>query len=621
MSNLSSPSAPPSDAFFRAIIASSSDAIISKNLNGIVTSWNRAAERIFGYSEAEAVGQPITMLIPRGLLHEEELIISRIRNAEVIEHYQTTRRRKDGVLIDVSLTISPILGAEGKIIGASKIVRDISAQKCEQDKFQVTLASIGDAVISTDIQGQVIFLNKAAEDLTGWSQRDALGSPVGRVFHVISERTRQPIDSPVERVLTDGRVVELANHSILVSRDKRERPVDDSAAPIRDSRGTLIGVVLVFRDVTAQREAQLAALRLAAIIEGSDDAIVAKNLNGIVTSWNPGAERIFGYSAAEMVGESIKKLIPEERLEEEDLILARLQRGERVDHFHTVRKRKDGVYIDVALTISPIRDSDGLIIGASKIARDVTELKLAQQRLETYAAELEEKVEERTRKLRETVAELEAFSYSLSHDMRAPLRAVQSFCELVIEDYGDRIPEGVAHLRRSIAAAARLDRLITDILNLSRISQTEIEVGPVDLERLVDLLLKERDPAAGAIDVRRPLIPVIGHPALLTQCLTNLLDNAIKFVATGVVPTIQLSTETFGDRVRICVTDNGIGISAEGQVQLFGVFKRLESARGYQGTGVGLAIVRRAAERMHGIVGVQSALGLGSTFWVELSKA
>lgn len=612
-----------SEEFFTAVVQSCSDAIITKDLSGIITSWNKGAERVYGYSADEVMGKPVSILAPRERFDEEPALLERIRRGEYIDHYETVRCRKDGVLIDISLTVSPVRDGHGRIVGASKVARDITAVKAEQERSRVTLASIGDAVIATDTKGRVTFMNSVAETLTGWRLQEAGGQPLEAVFKILKEDTRRPVDSPVTEVLRDGRVVELANHTLLVSKEGKEWPIDDSAAPIRDPRNNLIGVVLVFRDVSSRRETELAALRLAAIVATSDDAIVSKNLSGIVTTWNQGAERIFGFTAQEMIGQSITKVIPVDRLNEEQQILARLQRGDRVDHFETIRQRKNGEQIHVSLTISPIRDREGHVIGASKIARDVTELKRARQQLEAHAADLEEKVQERTARLQETVAELESFSYSLSHDMRAPLRAIQSFTEIFIEEHGEKVAGGLPYLRKVIAAAGRMDRLIRDVLNFARISRTDIEVSPVNVDDLVSDILRERpelqSPRA-IIEVDRPLHPVMGHDASLTQCLTNLLDNAVKFVVPGAAAKVHVFTEVRGDWVRINVRDNGIGIDAEGQKRLFGIFERLNSAQTYQGTGVGLAIVRRAAERMHGKVGVESAAGLGSTFWVELPK-
>lgn len=615
------PTLPPSDAFLASLVNSSRDAIISKNLEGVITSWNRGAERIFGYTAAEAIGCSITLIFPPDRIDEEPGILARIVAGEQIEHYETVRRRKDGGLVDISLTVSPIYDQDDRIIGASKVARDVTQQRRDQERLAVTLASIGDGVISTDEHGRVVFMNAVAERLTGWTLGDAAGHPLITVFRIINESTRQTVESPVDRVLSTGCVVGLANHTILLARDGVERPIDDSAAPIRNRAGELIGVVLVFRDVTERREAELAALRLAAIVEGSDDAIVSKDLSGIVRSWNPGAERIFGYTEEEMIGTPITILLPPDRLSEEQDILARLQRGEHVDHFETKRRRKDGRLIDVSLTISPICSDGGHVIGASKIARDITELKLARERLKNYTVTLETQVRERTAKLEAMVFELEAFSYSLSHDMRAPLRAIHGFTDIVLSDHADKIGESAEYLRRVINASNRMDRLIKDVLSFARLSREEIQLGALDLDALVHDIIEERPelcPPRAEVVVKGPLAPVVGHDAFLTQCLTNLLGNAVKFVAPGVQPKVEVFTQERDGRVRIHVRDNGIGIREEGQTKLFALFHRLHTADEFEGTGVGLAIVRKAAERMDGKAGVNSAEGQGSTFWVEL---
>jgi PAS domain S-box-containing protein len=251
----------------------------------------------------------------------------------------------------------------------------------ERERLRITLSSIGDAVISTDAAGRVVFLNSVAETLTGWSQAEALGRPLTDIFKIVSQLSREPVENPALRALREGHSVALANHTMLVSRDGREWPIDDSASPMRDAAGTSIGAVLVFRDVSERKQAEEAQARLAAIVEFSDDLIISKSLEGIVRSWNGGAERLFGYTAEEMIGRSIEVLIPPERLDEEPQILRRLRSGERVDHFETVRVAKDGRRIDVSLTISPLRDQEGHLIGASKIGRDITRQKLAEAAL------------------------------------------------------------------------------------------------------------------------------------------------------------------------------------------------------------------------------------------------
>lgn len=238
---------------------------------------------------------------------------------------------------------------------------------------EIALCSIGDGVIATDTEGTVVFLNPVAETLTGWTAQEARGQPLAQVFTLIDESTRQAVPLPIGQVLRDGTPAPLTGRLALVARGGREVAIEDSAAPIKDIRGKVSGLVLVFRDVTQRRQADETQARLAAIVQSCDDAIVGKTLEGIVTTWNQGAERILGYRADEMIGQPITRIIPPERHAEEDYILGRLRRGEVVDHYETVRITKDGRHIHASLTCSPIRGADGSIVGASKVLRDITQ--------------------------------------------------------------------------------------------------------------------------------------------------------------------------------------------------------------------------------------------------------
>jgi PAS domain S-box-containing protein len=375
-----------SASFLAAIVESSEDAIISKNLDGIVTSWNKAAEHIFGYRAAEMIGQPISKIIPAEIADEEQSILARLRRGERIEHYETVRCRKDGSRVDISLTISPVKNRHGVIVGASKIARDITEQRRTQERlrqseerFRVTLASVGDAVIATDKEGRVTFMNSVAEKLTGWNEQEALGIPLSTAFNIVNEINRRPVENPVFRVLQEGVVVGLANHTTLISRHGKEWPIDDSAAPIRGTNGELAGVVLVFRESTRQRAAELTLRKLAAIVENSEDAIFSTDLNGVITSWNPAAENLFGYSAPEALGKTnVSLIVPEDRRQEELEVVERLKKGENVGHYETTRITRNGQRIDVSLSVALVKDpSSGRVIGVSKILRDITPRKRA----------------------------------------------------------------------------------------------------------------------------------------------------------------------------------------------------------------------------------------------------
>jgi two-component system CheB/CheR fusion protein len=255
---------------------------------------------------------------------------------------------------------------------------------------------------------------------------------------------------------------------------------------------------------------------------------------------------------------------------------------------------------------------------------DITERKKTELALQQVRAELENTVKERTVSLRETVQELEAFSYSMVHDMRAPLRAMNTFAHLVHENYSRQLDEqGREYLARIFSSAERLDQLIRDVLNYSRTLRDQAPLSPVNLDELMpELLATYPDWRAGQseLNIEGPLGVVLGHKALLAQCFSNLIGNALKFVAPEVRPRVRIWAESRDHRVRINIQDNGIGIAAEHRQRVFGMFQRINPASEYVGTGIGLAIVRRAVERMHGQVGFQSEVRTGSTFWFELPK-
>jgi PAS domain S-box-containing protein len=259
--------------------------------------------------------------------------------------------------------------------------RSVKALQEQKDWFHTTLTSIGDAVIATDADGLITLMNVVAEKLTGWSLNEARGKPLAEIFRILNQETRQMVENPMEKVRRLKQVVGLANHTILVSKSGEEIAIDDSGAPIFAPDATLTGIVLVFRDVTAQRKAQKATAELAAIVEYSGDAIATKNLDGIIQTWNDGAERLFGYKREEIVGKPVTILLPPDRLHEEAEILQRIRKGQPSERLETIRVRKDGKPIHVSVSVSPIKDADGHIIGASKIVHDITELVAAREAL------------------------------------------------------------------------------------------------------------------------------------------------------------------------------------------------------------------------------------------------
>jgi PAS domain S-box-containing protein len=403
----------------------------------------------------------------------------------------------------------------------------------------------------------------------------------------------------------------------------------EAAASLELHGSDFLGIA---RDLTGREQAEALRRRLSAIVESSEDAIISKDLNGTIMTWNQGAERIFGYTAREIIGRPVLTLIPEDRPDEEPEILARIRRGERIEHYETVRRRKDGSLVDISLTVSPVKDASGRVIGASKIARDISarrraeaQLKAVTEQLSRLNEELERRVNERTASLLEAIAQMEEFSYTVSHDLRAPARAMRSYARIVLEDYSQQLDaEARDYLERIVRGGERMDRLIQDVLTYSRFSRRELTLRAVSLDHLLPDIIQqypEMQPPRAAVALRMPLLSVQAHESSLAQAIANLLTNAVKFVPPGEVPRIVVRTEPRGSRVRLWVEDNGIGIKPKHQQRIFGMFERLPSAVAYEGTGVGLAIVRKAAEKMNGSVGVESDGLTGSRFWIELAAA
>jgi len=491
-----------------------------------------------------------------------------------------------------------------------------------RELFRVTLRSIGDAVITTDTEARITDLNEVAETLTGWPHNEALGQPLERVFNIINEVTRRPVENPATRALREGVIVGLANHTVLVKKDGSECPIDDSAAPIRNEQDHVSGCVLIFRDVTAQRLIErekanqlITARLLAAIVESSDDAIISKSLEGIIQSWNAAAERLFGFTAEEVVGRHISLVIPPERLGEEDQIIASLKAGERIDHFETERVRKDGQRIVVSLTISPIKDDSGNVVGASKIVRDVTERKRLTDDLQRLAADLSAADQRKNE-----------FLATLAHELRNPLAPMSNMLE-VVKRAGD---DGEVRKRAHETFERQLNqmvRLVDDLLDLNRITHDRLELrrNEVDLSSVIQQAVEVARPLIDAaeqeliVDLPEEPIHLNADRARLAQVFGNLLNNSCKY--TGPNGTITLSAKQMDGEVLVTVKDNGAGIPRDKIDSIFDMFMQIDrsSERSQEGLGIGLTLVKRLVQ-MHGgsIEAHSDGEGHGSEFSVRL---
>jgi PAS domain S-box-containing protein len=376
---------------------------IQARIDSLAASWTdtMVVRRERGF---DAARQIVAAGTSRDMMAELQRQLRQMDDTERMLLWDRSEKREQTYRSAVSTGLISGIGALIGVVAFTVLLRRHLAERLtaaqvigeQAERLRTTLASIGDAVITTDADRRITNMNAVGESLTGWSQKEAIGQPLDAVFRIVNEETRTPTENPATRALTEGVIVGLANHTLLIARDGAERPIDDSAAPIRCRERTVVGCVLVFRDVSQRRRLEkenanrlAAAQLLSSIVESSEDAIISKSLDGVIQSWNTAAERLFGYTARQAVGRHISLLIPADKAAEEDRIIACLKNGQRVEHFETVRLRSDGQPVVVSLTISPIRDVAGQVIGASKIVRDITDWKQAEAERQKFVTLVE----------------------------------------------------------------------------------------------------------------------------------------------------------------------------------------------------------------------------------------
>lgn len=469
------------------------------------------------------------------------------------------------------------------------------------------------AIFLLDPSGNVASWNPGAERIKGYSASEIIGRHFSTFYPEVDKQAGKPAYE-LKVALETGR---FEDEGWRIRKDGSRFWASVVITRVIDDDGNLIGFGKITRDLTERR---LADQRYRLLIEGvSDYAIYSLDLNGNVTSWNVGAERIKGYNDFEILGKHFSTFYTPEDVKGE-MPQYVLKTAAETGHFEGEgwRVRKDGTRFWSSVVVTPIRNDQGELIGFSKITRDVTDRKLLLDEIQRHAEELELRIAERE----QTNAELEAFSYSVSHDLRAPLRAIEGFTQAFIEDYGKDIPAaGFEYLDEVTAATHRMNRLVQDLLNFSRLSRIHLDLQPIRIDTAVEQALRQLSEGAKYVEVE-PMNPfrVIAHEQTLIQAINNLITNGLKFQPPGTVPHVRVTARRRNSNVRISVQDNGIGVAPEHQERIFQVFERLHGQEEYPGTGIGLAIVKRGIQRMNGQIGLESELGKGSTFWIELPQ-
>jgi PAS domain S-box-containing protein len=444
----------------------------------------------------------------------------------------------------------------------------------------------------------------------------------GLLAWFLSAALQRRISNPILALTDTARAVsERRDYSV-----RAARLSDDEIGVLTDAFNQMLDQI---------EESSQARMFLAAIVESSDDAIVGKDLAGQVVSWNLGAEQMFGYKAREMIGKTVAVLAPT-RYNDELAALEKVHRGETV-HFETIQKRKSGEDIHVSITMSPIRDGNGRIIGSSAIKRDITERKKAEEENIRLKAELEQRVQSRTAELAATNKELEAFTYSVAHDLRAPLRHMDAYASAMEQDYGKQMPPQMSgYLQRIIGSSHKMANLVDDLLNLARVGRAELKRQPTSLDILVAEVVQElKDETKNRnIDWKIGSLGTVNcDPGLMKLVWVNLLGNALKYSrprATAIIEVdkVQLnSTSTVANNnspnngeSTFRVRDNGVGFDMRFAEKLFGVFQRLHRAEEFEGTGVGLATVERIVHKHGGRIWAEAEVDKGATFYFTLAK-
>lgn len=587
--------------------------------DGRIVGVNDHACKSLGYSREELCSMTVldidpTFTIETWLEHRKNVRQLKSRTIETIH------RKKDGTEFPVEVTVN-YMEYEGKPFSLS-FARDITKRKVaekalkeSEEFFRTTLYSIGDGVITTDINGNLRQMNHVAEKLTGWNEAEAKGKKIEEVFNIVNEDTWQQAEIPVHRVLREGRVVGLANHTLLISKDHREIPIADSGSPIVNEKGEIIGVVLVFRDQTEERAAQRALLeseaRFRQLVENAPEAIFVQT-NGCFAYINPAALRLFGVdSASQLIGQPVM-----ERFHPyfHDIVRERIHllndMREEVPYIEEIYLRLDGTPFNVEVSAVPIT-YDGLN-GSLVFFRDITERKQVERALIRAKMVSDEANRSKTEFLANT-----------SHELKTPLNSIIGFSELMLDgELGNISEQQKKYIGTILESGYLLLHIINRILDISSINYGRMDLSYTKFD-LCDAIqdtctmmraAADRKSIELIVDIDPQINEINADIIKFKEVVYNLVDNSIKFTPSGGF--VVITANHNGSHVKISVADNGIGIAKENIGRIFDPFYQVDSSttRRYGGTGLGLALINQFVKMHGGNIWVESEPGKGSTF-------
>jgi PAS domain S-box-containing protein len=641
-----------------AIVDSTDDAIISKDLNGIINAWNRGAEKIFGYSASQAVGKPMLMLFPKDRVNDEADILARIRRGESVEHFETVRVRQDGVAIDVSVTISPIRDGSSVIVGASTIARDITdrkqseaARQFAEERYRRFVERTAAGVLRNTLDGRILESNDAMVRMLGYESRaEFLSRPHPEIHYVNPEERRLLVERLKEHGALnnyeacfqrkDGKPVWVVMSLVLVKGedeggDMLEATVIDITGRKLAERQLEMQTETLFRQskelLRSQQALATQSLMLQSVLDSMEEGLVAANENGKFILWNPAATRMVGMGAANVtpgewnshygvfLPDTVTPLPPEQNP------LSRAMHGEvsTAEIFIRNPELEHGVWLEISG--GPLKGSDGSARGGVVAFRDITQRKSDEREIRKLNEELEERVVQRTAQLEAANHELEAFTYSVSHDLRTPLRHIGGFSKILMEDFAAAMPvEAQNHLQRIEDGARRMGLLVDELLALARVGRHALQLHTTPLNSIVEDVISLLQPEINgrAVTWKIAKLPSAQcDPILIKQVFQNLIANALKFTRTRERAVIQITERRENGETVIAVSDNGVGFNMKYKDKLFGVFQRLHRAEDFEGTGIGLATVQRIVRKHGGRIWAEAELDKGATFHFTLAIA